>query len=360
MLSFKGLLSPLIALNEFHSYSLVFIVFTQFFVGFLFTTFPRFCQSDVIDEAFYIKLFFIHQTGAILFIVGSFLHVSLIYSGSLMLLFSNIMIVFTLYRIYSTGFLSTNTSDPFWILIGFVFSIVSHIAFIAAFFTDSTTVLAVAMEIGIYQYLIFLAFAVGQRMIPFFSHIMVEKLPYFTATVFTLLILKSIFSFTPFFYLEVLTDIILGVYMLKEFLRWKLPLFSSPSILWVLHVALFWLPAGLFVGAMANIASHITTGYFAAMQIHLIAIGFLTTVLIGFGTRVTLGHSGQPPHADKLATNIFYAVQVLVFIRALYSFQSGIDLNLPWFFDLSATLWMLIFCIWAWRYAPVLYSGKEV
>ncbi|MCX6073897.1 MAG: NnrS family protein [Campylobacterales bacterium] len=31
---------------------------------------------------------------------------------------------------------------------------------------------------------------------------------------------------------------------------------------------------------------------------HLLVLGFLTTILIGFGTRVTLGHSGQPPHAN--------------------------------------------------------------
>jgi uncharacterized protein involved in response to NO len=360
MLSYKTVLSPLIAINEFHSYSLIFIVFTQFFVGFLFTTFPRFCQSEVIDKGFYIKLFFILQTGALLFIVGSFLHVSLVYSGSILLFLSNIMIVFTLYRIYATGFLSDNNSDPFWILSGFVFSLISHLAFIIALFSGSETTLHIAIEIGIYQYLIFVAFAVGQRMIPFFSHIMVEKIPHFSATVFTLLLLKSIFSFTPFFYLEILNDFILAAYMLREFLRWKMPLFSSPSILWVLHVSLFWLPVGILIGALSTIASHLGGGDFVAMQIHLVVIGFLTTVLIGFGTRVTLGHSGQPPHADKLATNIFYSVQILVVIRALYSLQSGLELNLSWLFDISASLWIVLFCIWAWRYGPVLYSGKKL
>jgi uncharacterized protein involved in response to NO len=359
-LSYKGVLTLNVTPTVFHAYTLIFSVFTQFFVGFLFTTFPRFCQSDVISRSFYLKVFSILQIGALFFTLGAFLYVSLIYIGTALLLTANILIVYQLYTIYQNGRMPKDYGDSFWILMGFVFSLISHLLFIANFIAPSPLLYTLAIKEGIYLYLVFVAFAVGQRMVPFFSHSLVEKQKNFTAIIFAGFVLKVILSVSALVYIEIIVDIGLALFLLKEFLRWKLPIFNSPSILWVLHLALFWLPTGLFLGALASLASQISGESFLAMQIHLISIGFITTILIGFGTRVTMGHSGQPPNADKLATNIFWGVQVLVIVRALYSLQAGLDFNLFWLFDMSMTLWILIFGIWAWRYGPVLYSGKKL
>ncbi len=359
-LSYKGVLSSEISPLSFHNYSLIFIVFTQFFVGFLFTTFPRFCQSEVIEKKFYTQLFIMMQLGALLFSVGTFLHVSLVILGSFTLFVANIIVVNRLYGIYQTGRLSQANSDPFWILTAFVFSTISHLMFLIYYCSDVYSLYKIAVQIGFYNYLIFLAFAVGQRMIPFFSHYMGEKTQYFTAIVFSLLLLKSFDALLSLTYFEVFVDIVLALYLFKEINRWKLPIFQSPAILWILHLALLWLPTALFIGALSTLAQEISGNSFAFMQIHLLAIGFLTTVLIGFATRVTLGHSGQPPHADKFTTNLFWFIQAVVLIRALYSLQMGLDLNLFWLFDFSMTLWIILFGAWAWRFAPVLYSGKKL
>jgi len=359
-LSYKGVLSSDMMPQAFHSYSLIFIVFTQFFIGFLFTTFARFCQSDVIEKPYYLKVFFLLQGGALLFFIGNFLHVNLLFGGSVLIFIANTMVVYRLYLIYKTGRLSKANSDPFWILTGFFISLLSHLLFITYIATDNALFYKIAVEVGFYNYLIFLAFAVGQRMIPFFSHYMGEKIKRFTATVFWLLVAKSLVALLEFHYVEVLIDLGLAGYLLKEILRWKLQPLQSPAILWVLHLALLWLPVALFIGALATLAQSISGSSFAAMQIHLLSIGFLTTVLIGFGTRVTLGHSGQPPNADRFTTNIFYFIQVVVLFRAIYSLQLGLGLNLFWLFDASMTLWILLFGAWAWRFAPVLYSGKKL
>ena len=86
------------------------------------------------------------------------------------------------------------------------------------------------------------------------------------------------------------------------------------------------------------------------------AIRFLTTLLIGFGTRVTLGHSGQPPHADRYATNIFWFIQAVVVFRGAYAFYTS-EL---WLFDLSATAWILLYLFWTSRFASVLIRGKKI
>lgn len=52
-LSYKGVLTLTTESVNFHAYSLIFLVFTNMFTGFLFTTFPRFCQSEVISKQYY-------------------------------------------------------------------------------------------------------------------------------------------------------------------------------------------------------------------------------------------------------------------------------------------------------------------
>ncbi len=210
------------------------------------------------------------------------------------------------------------------------------------------------------MYLIFLAFSVAQRMIPFFSHSFAPKNENFVKIIFVLFILKSIFSSVDFKIAEIIIDLLLGVYMLLEFRRWELPVFSSPAILWVLHLALFWLPTAFLLSALSLTTELLTDTSFYFLNIHLLAIGFLTTLLIGFGTRVTLGHSGQPPHADRLAASIFWFIQVVVVARALFSVNVAFGWGLNFLFDISFTLWLILFIVWSIRYARVLAFGSKL
>jgi len=197
-------------------------------------------------------------------------------------------------------------------------------------------------------------------MVPFFSHSFAPKNENFVKIVFVLFIAKSIFSSLNFTIAEIITDLLLGVYIFLEIRRWELHPFNSPAILWVLHLALFWLPAAFLLSALSLVTELLvgTSMYF--LNIHLLAIGFLTTILIGFGTRVTLGHSGQAPHADKLASNIFWFIQVVVLLRALFSLNVAFDWNLNFLFDISFTTWLLLFLVWAGRYGKVLVFGSKI
>lgn len=359
-LSYKGILFLQASPAFFHSYTLLFMVFTPFFTGFIFTTFPRFCQSGVVDKTDYLSIFALQQSGSLLTVLGTLWHPYLMAVGILIVLLSHIRIVSQLQRIYQNGYASTASSDPFWILTGFYMGLLSHLLFaveaVTAAFGTAGGLETYAAAIGIWLYLVFVAFAVAQRMVPFFSHVMTEKRRYFTATVFGLLTVKVILKLLGLPWPELMVDIALGLYLLSEFLRWKLPFRSSPAILQVLHLALFWLPAALLLGAGFKIFA-LFFGFSAGLiQLHMTAIGFVVTILVGFGTRVTLGHSGQTPHADRFAVTLFGLIQLLVLVRALYALFSGA----LWLFDLAFTLWLLLFVLWGGRYGPVLLSGKKL
>jgi len=130
--------------------------------------------------------------------------------------------------------------------------------------------------------------------------------------------------------------------------------------LWVLHLGLFWLPTAFFISAITLSLELFLDRSFYYLAIHILAIGFLTTILIGFGTRVTLGHSGQAPNADKFVTNLFWFIQVVVILRALFSINVALGWNLNFLFDISFSAWLVLFLLWSYRYSKVLIFGTKL
>jgi len=183
---------------------------------------------------------------------------------------------------------------------------------------------------------------------------MIERNKTLLKTMFILFHLKVLFDL---FDLKIgfIFLLIAGAIMMKEVLRWKLPYKQADAILWILHLAIFWLPTALIIGGFSELSGLVFDKSFLALSVHLVALGFLTTIMIGFGTRVTIGHSGNQMKIDKVTKVLFYLTQIVVYFRALYSF-SGSSL----LFDITASLWMVLFIAWAVKYLPVLISGKKL
>jgi uncharacterized protein involved in response to NO len=314
-----------------------------------------------IPQDVYLRIIWLYQIGSVLFFTGALVWSPLAWLGMSVVLFAHAMALFTLHWVYKNG-QSPLKQDPYWILIGHGIGIAVHtvwvIAFGVTFLGVSFDYVSLLSPVIVNLFLIFLTFAVSQRMIPFFSHSMEPKSPHFVEIVFVLLIGKTLSSILLLPLVEATVSVLLSLYLLREFLLWKLPLFRSPAIVWVLHLALFWLPIGLFLGALGQIIEYFTSISLLFMGMHLLVLGFLTTVLIGFGTRVTLGHSGHPPHADALAIGLFWWTQVIVLTRSALSIDNGFGGAHPWIFDLTVSAWILLFCLWGWRYGSVLIFGK--
>ncbi len=361
-LSHRGLISLSLPENEYHLYSLAFIVFAQFFHGFLFTTFPRFCTSMTIPKEVYIRIVWLYQIGATLFTIGSLLSPWMVLFAMIAMLFANAMAIFTLHWVYKTG-QSSLKQDPYWVLVAHGITITAHLFWIITYgislIWDIQGWFDLIVPVIVNFFFVFLTFAVAQRMIPFFSHSQESKSRYFVETVFGLLILKTLLAMVAFAVGEAVVSILLALYLLREFLRWKLHPFQSPAIVWILHLALFWLPAALLIGGALQIIETLTSFDFLFAGVHLLVLGFLTTVLIGFGTRVTLGHSGQPPHADKLTIVLFWWTQIIVLSRLALSIDTALGASHGWLFDATGFAWILLFSVWSARYGKTLVLGKQ-
>ena len=353
LLSFKGIVVLNTTPNTLHAYSMLFIVFTPFFQGFLLTTYPRFNQFPPLEQKIYTTNFTLLFVGAILFLIGLFIWIGFLYIGMFLLFCNQLYTLFVFYQIYKVS-ISPQKYDQFWILLSFASGVVSNLIFIIALIVDSSMMQELAKKSGVYLYLIFVALSVGQRMIPFFSHVSVDKNTKILKIVYILFILGVLTDISPFAYGFVFYYIA-GIFLAKEIYRWKLPFKKAEPILWILHLAIFWLPAGLLIGSIVDMAAVIMNKDFIFAGLHLVALGFITTVLIGFGTRVTLGHSGNLMIIDNLTKALFYMTQIVVYMRLLYSLtQTG------FLFDITAALWIALFVAWSFKYMPILLFGKKI
>jgi len=356
MLIFKGLVASEILSLNYHAYSFIFLMFTPAFLAFLFTTFPRFSATEPIEKEHYMLIFRAFLGGSVLFQLGTLFSSLLFILGMILTIVAHVGATRILYNIYQTSKM-TEKEDQAWILIAMVFGLLSHLIFIISIWLPSIHDLSI--EIAIYLYLFILIFTVGQRMIPFFSHTPIEKHKERIKVVIGLLglhvILEMIQDNSSF-----LVDFLLSYLIAKELYRWKLPFPNPNPLVWILHLALYWVPVAFMIEAITNIIALNSGTNFLSLGLHTLALGFFLTVLIGFGTRVTLGHSGNMMQADKLTTILFYWTQIVVLTRIFTSFAAASSWNFVVFFDLSITVWVVLFALWGSRFFPVLIFGKKL
>ena len=353
-LNYAGLISLNLSAGIYHVYALSFSVFTQFFIGFLLTTFPRYLSRSSASKEVYPPIAWLINGGSILLISLSFVLPQAIVLPMLLIFIGYVKFTLILLDFQRKSTVS-NKSDTTWMLAAFALGGVGQLLFIVDVFVP---LYVWALGVTFYLYLFLLIMVVSQKMIPFFTAnriagYTITKGPYFLKLLATALVVKVLLNGLAFNAL--LADSALFCILSYELWRWKLPFKKSPPILWVLFLALWWAPVGfgLFVlqGSLEIMGS---TLYFEKAPIHALALGYFTTVLIGFGTRIILGHSGRTPNADGYATLLFGVIQVMVIMRILAGVMGGMGyLHL---ILTSAGLWVLVFALWSKRYMPMLFE----
>lgn len=358
-------LSLQVSVVDFHVYPMLFIIFAQFFLGFLFVVFPKFLMQAELSPQMYMPLFWTYLTGSLLFFVGLFTLSFVQTSGMFIVLIAQILSFYKLFLIQKKS-LMKNKNDTLWILIAFASGIISHILFfILSIVPNLTPVLqVVATNVGFYLFLFALIFTISQRMIPQFTGFKIKeytinKTPYLVEIVYGLLSAKVCSVIFDHPLSNLLIDTALLILFTRELWRWKLPLFKVPAIIWILYLALLWIPIGFFFSTLIDLSSLFWGHTFVVEKvvIHTFALGYFTTILIGFGTRVVLGHSGRTPNADKIAIALFIFLQLIVLIRLFASVSSNFGFDYIFWINHSALL--LVFALFAWsiKYLWILIKG---
>jgi len=364
-----GVYSNKIALQtsvvDFHVYPMLFIIFAQFFLGFLLVVFPKFLMQAELSPKVYMPLFWTYFIGSLLFFAGLFITPFLQTSGMFIVLIAQILSFYKLLMIQKKS-LMKNKNDTLWVLISFASGIVSHILFFIMSIVPSIAfeLQPVAINIGFYLFLFALIFTITQRMVPQFTGFKIKdyaisKTPYLMEIIYGLLLFKIFSLILDNTVLNLIADIVLLVLFSRELWRWKLPLFKVPAIIWVLYLALLWIPLGFFISTIIGLAELIFGMSFVVEKvvIHTFALGYFITMLIGFGTRVILGHSGRTPNADKIAIALFIFLQLVVVIRLFASISSNFGFDYIFWINHSALLMVFALLAWSIKYLWILIKG---
>ena len=350
--SFRGhfVLEPLL----FHSYSMIFLIFTNFFFGFLYTTFPRFSGVAPIEIKSYLVTFLFQLLATLTFFVSLFWSLAFFATAFFVgvSFMQTLKIFFGIYKVCTLP-----KQDQYWLIVGLGMGFMSNLLYLLYMVPPYfQPFYQLGVDFGAYLYLFFIAIVVAFRMVPFFSHVMsYQKSGWFYAFIFWILLLRSFLQGILPQSIFIL-DFIIGSIIARELIRIKLPFPNKEPLLWILHIALFWLPTAFFAGAISEFFEVFFGLYTAKLGLHLLALGFLTTLLIGFGTRVTLGHSGNLLRVDKAGVLLFYFTQVVLLGRLLFSFAAMYG-KISLAFDIAATLWILLFIGWLIKYGKVLAFG---
>lgn len=349
----------------YHAYTMVFVIFIQFFLGFLFVVFPRFLIQAEIQIQEYMKQFLLYFFASLGIFLTLIFYSKVTFIFQILMLIAQIMSFKLLYSIHKKSIVKVK-EDTKWVLISLFSGLVFHSLFIISSlnFPYAYELSRFAIDGGFYLFLFMVIFVISQRMIPFFT---TAKVPNYVANksvnlltiIFSLLAFKVILLAFDNAKLNLLADIPLFIMITRELIKWKLPFFKSPAIMWVLFLGLYWIPVAFFVSIIEGLmAFYDPSIIFEKAVIHTMALGYFLTVLIGFGTRVILGHSGTTPHASNFAIFIFIVVQFIALLRIFSSFSFNFGLNYVFFINLTAILLIIGLLVWSSKYITILLKGK--
>jgi len=325
-----------------HGFGLLFGVFTNAFMGFLITVIPRYTTSYEIEPKVYFPIWVLYQI-AILFglfidpIVGKIAVVTVTFYMCKVLYF-NIM----------DGYFTTKKES--FILTG-ILLFGAVLLLIEILLGKSTPYLL------FWSYLLPLVFVVAQKMIPAFYSSNTGETPWQKPKYILEISLALFLSLGVVIEFEfIMAQKIVALFALSFFsyFIFNLNIYKkTPPIVAILVVAFVW----FWIAIVALFLESVFEIQALKLSLHIMALGFVLNLLIGFGSRVILGHSVPPQKitADKLTIILFGLVQLIVMTRVVSSLLfMG---NSPLFnglLHLSSTLWIALFILWGLRYGKAL------
>lgn len=328
-LSFVGIN---IDFHKTHIFGLIYGVFINAILGFLLTVIPRYTKSIMIKQQDYMTAWVLFQVG-IFWMLIDFIDISKAFIGSTLIYCSIVFIETILQGMDKKQIESWYLS----ILVGIGGLITLASIFIKFDFTS----------IVLWWFLLPLVFVVAQRMLPAFYGV------YFNTNVqpkhFLFLPLSILGFYTIglsiYFKLSIITALVsfaMGVLILNFIIQNNLYR-KAPAILSILFIGISWLSIGFFSLAIESIL----LDYSFSLSLHIFTLGFLSSLLIGFGYRVVLGHSGNKIDADKTAIVIFSIIQFVLISRVVASILFIND-SKAWigFIHLGLMFWIVLFVLW--------------
>lgn len=342
-----------------HSWLLLFGMLPFFFFGFLMTTFPRWMAGHEIPPQRFVPAFAFMFAGVLLFYAGLFFGRVLLLLADISLLTGWAIGLYALLRVL----LDTRPGDKRHTVVLFIAFSVGWLA-LASFFlwqlTDHHALLQFSLRAALWGFVLPVFTTVAHRMIPFFTNSALQQdVPRPFWPWWTILASSLAHGVLEFFNLSAwlwLADVPLAISALTLTYLWGFRRSFSNPLLAVLHVGYAWMGIAMLLFSIQSLWLLVQGGYIWGLApLHALTLGCYATIIIGMGTRVTLGHSGLPFVVDIRVKLMFAGMQGVAMVRIV---SDLLPVNSGYGYLLAVLGWLACFGPWAWRYLPAYWRPR--
>ncbi|MDE2427231.1 MAG: NnrS family protein [Burkholderiales bacterium] len=211
----------------------------------------------------------------------------------------------------------------------------------------------VARQLTFFGFLLPIFLTVCHRMLPFFSSSVL--VPYTIWKPYTLLagwltgcavlVLAGSLGYAQ---IEAGTAAVLSLSFLYTSWRWGVLRCLQNRLLAMLHLSFLWLSVVFALQAATAWGAPL-----GSAAIHALGLGFMGTMLVGFVSRVTYGHSGRALEAGNGLWALYLGLHLAAILRVLASLFA-----MPLMLRVSASIWLLLLACWVAQMVPVYLRAR--
>ncbi|WP_297325486.1 NnrS family protein [Nitrosomonas sp.] len=343
-----------------HAFLMVYGFFPFFILGFLFTTYPNWMNSDKVKPSEYMATSLLMALGVVLFYAGLMTHKVIIIMGVEIMLAGWGVAVYVLFRIL----LGTPAQDKRHARVTSVALLMGWLgmaAYLVWLVTEVPAALDFARHAGIWFFLLPIVLTVSHRMIPFFSSRVLDNYEMVRPYWMLWLMLACIVAHGCLQWLEMaaylwIVDFPLAFCAIYLSYRWGFLRSFKVSLLAVLHVSFAWLGVSMLLYGIQSLVYQLSGNMLLGLApLHALAIGYFASMVLAMASRVTLGHSGRPLELDRFTWLLFLGFQAAAVLRILADI---VPVLAPMFYVAAGLAWLICFVLWAAKYAPIYWRQR--
>ncbi|WP_174874487.1 NnrS family protein [Vogesella oryzae] len=352
-----GSVATSIAVSQAHGLLMLYGIFPFFMCGFCYTAVPRWLNVDAPAARSFVTMPLLLLAGVLCWLVGLRLGSSWLLAGTAAQLAAFSGLIATLGAMIRRSTVA-DKQHARWVVAGFALAatgLIFALLWLSGLLANGWWW---TRHIALYGFLLPVFLTVTHRMLPFFSSSVLK--PYTVWRPYWLLQLWLAGSvlhgalgiaLLPQWPLDLLLAALFGY----TSWRWQLRRSLAVPLLAMLHLAFAWLAPAFLLQALSGL------GWISPLAgLHAITIGFFITMLVGFASRVMLGHSGRPLQASPALWRVYLLLHAVAVLRVAADIATGAA-NL--LLAVAAILLALLFAGWLQLGTPWLLrqrvDGKE-
>ncbi len=330
-------------------------LFPLFILGFTFTAGPRWLAVDA-SPRYFLPTGISYFSGIVLVVIGSVSDQRISVAGFALMLLAWLSATWRWASLVRASGLADKNHPS--VLLGAMLGGTLALCAALAWSAGVGEAWLVAKQLAFFCFLLPVFLTVCHRMLPFFSAsaLNTPQHPYVAWRPFGLLwfwlggcVSVAISAIFGWHFLEGCVASLLCISF--AFTSWRWGLFQSfkNRLLAMLHLSFAWLSVVFLLHALGAFGFAV-----GSASVHALGLGFMATMLVGFVSRVTFGHSGRALEAGNGLWALYLGLHFAALLRVSASLFA-----LPSLINISATVWLFLMGTWVLMMLPIYLKARQ-